>query len=97
MKKKERDRLKWVVYEAYMARQGRGGKTEEITEALAKKFHVCPRTIQNWIYDVSKQRQAMHRQMLETVRTNVMQLRHESGLPFTYTYIDENGDYHMEF
>jgi len=97
MKKKDRNRLKEVVYEAYMAGHARGGKTEEIVEALAEKFYVCPRTIQRWIYDVRKRRQAIKQQLLETVRTNIMQLRHESGLPSTYTYIDENGHYHMEF
>ena len=57
MKQKERDRLKLVAYEAYMAGQARGQKTEVILEKLGKKFHRDPRTIQNWIYDVCKERE----------------------------------------
>lgn len=97
MKTKERDRIKVVVYEAYMAGQARGQKTEEILEELGQKFHVHPRTVQNWIYDVRKQREVNQQCLLETVRTNIMQLRHESGLPSIYTYIDENGHYHTKF
>ena len=72
MRKKERDRLEEVVYEAYMAGQARDEKTEAIVEALAEKFRVCPRTIQRWIYNVRKRRQATQQRLMETVRTNII-------------------------
>lgn len=56
MRKKERERLKLVAYDAYMTGQSEGEKTEQIVENLAKKYHVCERTIQNWIYAVSERR-----------------------------------------
>ena len=92
MRKEERERRQLVVYEAYMAGQARAERTEEIVEALAEKFHVCPRTIQNWIYRVRKNREAQR----ETLRSNMMQLRHELGLPAVYTYM-KDGHWVMEF
>lgn len=89
MRKKERDRLKVVVYEAYMAGQARGQKTEEILEALGQKFGVHPRTIQNWIYDVGKQWKATQQHMEELLRTNILHVKHKLGLPLTY--FTENG------
>lgn len=84
MKKKERDRLKVVVYEAYMAGQARGQKTEVILQELGGKFDRHPRTIQNWIYDVDKQREATQQRIQEQLRANILHLRHELGLPYEY-------------
>jgi hypothetical protein len=56
LKNKERERLKVVVFEAYMAGQARGQKTEVILDALSKKFGRTPRQLQNWIYAVNKNR-----------------------------------------
>lgn len=84
MKKKERDRVKIVVYEAYMAGQARGQKTEEILDELGGKFDRHPRTIQNWIYDVGKQREATQQHIQEQLRANIHHLQHELGLPHIY-------------
>lgn len=99
MKKKERDRLKELVYEAYMAGQATGGKTEVILEALANKYGVCSRTLQNWIYDVRKERETRQRDYEETVKSIGDNLRHDLGLPpfpSTHMYM-KDGHWVYEF
>jgi len=99
MKKRERARLKELVYEAYMAGQARGEKTGQILEALGNKFGVNPRTIQNWIYDVRKERETRQRDYEATVKSIGDNLRHDLGLPSfpsTHTYM-KDGHWVKEF
>lgn len=93
MKKKERERLKTVVYEAYMAGQARGQKTEVILEALGQKFDRHPRTIQNWIYGVGRSREAQ----LEALKANITNLMSEFGSQRLYVTCDERGRMGVEF
>lgn len=72
MKRAERDRLKVVVYHAYMASQGDGKKTELILEALASKYHKTSRTIQSWIYNVQKRQYAQ----IDSLKGKDTQLEH---------------------
>lgn len=86
MKKKERERLKLVVYEAYMAGQATGQKTEGILEEVAQKYHRNARTIQNWIYDVRRQRKA-----LESLPLVVQHLREQVRIVASGDfYVDED-------
>ena len=93
MKKKERDRQKAVVYESYMAGHARGEKTEVILERLGKKFHRSPRTIQNWIYEVSRSREAQQ----EALKANITNLMSEFGSQRLYVTCDESGRMGVEF
>jgi len=59
MTKKERERRKILVYEAYMEAQARGKKTEVIRDALAVKHNVSSKTIERWVAEIFKRRKAM--------------------------------------
>lgn len=67
MTKKERERLKILVYEAYMEAQARGEKTEVIRDALAIKHNVSSKTIERWVAEIFKRREAMMGQMKATI------------------------------
>ena len=67
MTKKERERLKIIVYEAYMEAQARGEKTEVIRDALAVKHNVSSKTIERWVAEIFKRREAMMGQMKATI------------------------------
>ncbi len=82
-----------------MVGQARGEKTEKILDDLGEKFYRDPRTLQNWIYDVRKERETRQRDYEETAKSIGDNLRHDLGLPpfpRTYVYM-KDGCWHYEF
>ena len=56
MKKEEVVRRKELCYNSYILAKAKGEKNEDTLENLADRFHVTPRTIQTWIYEIANQK-----------------------------------------
>jgi len=69
MQNRERERLKNVVYQAYMAAKAAGGvKTEKIYENLGDTYHRAPDTMKKWVLEVGKQREIRLKNLEDQMR-----------------------------